>query len=237
MEKKNSIKCRCVEWQAVFDRAFSLIACISLRDVFIKRILHFQKILDVFLFTSGFLGALVVVKKHRGLFFWLEKSTLLWHILRLLHHCCVVMAFWWHPHANWRGQGVPLHHLTVTKDPPLPVLLHGLWALWKQCVNLQSLCEEQTIQLQAPGTFWKACFKSFKGCKSLWEEWFSLVLYLDSGSSLVVDKYKCNEFWEGLAGAVHWQSGCNSRAGVAPQASLSRCSHPGVTWWETGLFL
>lgn len=40
--KRNSIKCQPAEWQVAFDRTFSLIACISLRDLFIKRILHFK---------------------------------------------------------------------------------------------------------------------------------------------------------------------------------------------------
>lgn len=39
--KWNSIKCQAAEWQPAFDRTFSLIACILLRDLFIKSVLHF----------------------------------------------------------------------------------------------------------------------------------------------------------------------------------------------------
>lgn len=40
--RRNSIKCQPAEWQVAFDRTFSLIACISLKDLFVKRILHFK---------------------------------------------------------------------------------------------------------------------------------------------------------------------------------------------------
>lgn len=107
--EKNSIKCRCVEWQAVFDRAFSLIACISLRDAFIKRILRFQKILDAFLFTFSFLGTLVVFKKHRGLFFnckvlYCDKS---WD--------CYISAVWWQPFDDI--------HMQITGDRVCPYII------------------------------------------------------------------------------------------------------------------
>lgn len=56
--KRNSIMCQAAEWRAAFDRTFSLIACISLRDLFIKRILHF-KISGSVSVASGYFSALI----------------------------------------------------------------------------------------------------------------------------------------------------------------------------------
>lgn len=74
--KRNSIKCQAAEWQAAFDRTFSLIACISLRDLFIKRILHFKISGSVWV-ASGYFSALTEVAEM-----WAWRIA--WHLRDIL---------------------------------------------------------------------------------------------------------------------------------------------------------